>query len=101
MNWHEFTLSQAAIVLTALMLTAAVILAFVRLLRGPSLPDRVVALDLISAVVSASPPYAIATDQPVLLDVAIALALITFLGTVAFANTSRGGPAIDWVRRWS
>jgi multicomponent Na+:H+ antiporter subunit F len=29
--------------------------------------------------------YAVATDQPLYLDVAIALALIGFLGTVAFA----------------
>jgi multicomponent Na+:H+ antiporter subunit F len=30
--------------------------------------------------------YAIATHAPILLDTAIALALITFLGTVAFAR---------------
>ena len=87
MNWQDLTFFQAAIVLTALMLTAAIILAFVRLVRGPSVPDRVVALDLIAVlVVAVVATYNIATDQPVLFDAAIVLALVAFLGTVAFAR---------------
>lgn len=87
MNWQELTLSQAAILLTALMLSAAVILAFVRLVRGPSVPDRVVALDLIAfLVVAIVATYDIAFEQPVLFDAAIVLALVAFLGTVAFAK---------------
>lgn len=69
------------------LLTIAVILAFVRLVRGPTLPDRVVALDLIATLmIGIIAVYAIATDEPVLLDLAIVLALISFLGTVAFAH---------------
>ena len=67
-------------------LSIAIILAFVRLARGPSLPDRVVALDLMTtlgiAVVAA---YAIATDQPIFIDVATVVALVSFLSTIAFA----------------
>ena len=63
------------------------LLGFVRLVRGPSLPDRVVALDFITAVaVAASGVWAIATGNPVFLDVAMVLALISFVGTVAFAR---------------
>ncbi len=69
------------------LLTIAVILAFVRLVRGPTLPDRVVALDLIATLmIGIIAIYSIATDEPVLLDLAIVLALISFLGTVAFAH---------------
>jgi multicomponent Na+:H+ antiporter subunit F len=68
------------------MLSAALVLAFVRLVIGPSLPDRVVALDLIAIInVGFIAVYAIDTDQSVLLDAAIVMGLITFLGTVAFA----------------
>lgn len=64
-----------------------ILLGFVRLVRGPSLPDRVVALDFITAVaVAASGVWAIATGNPVFLDVAMVLALISFVGTVAFAR---------------
>lgn len=69
------------------LLAVAMLLAFVRLVRGPSLPDRVVALDLITAVgVAMCAVYAVAHRQTVFLDVAIVLALISFVGTVAFAR---------------
>jgi multicomponent Na+:H+ antiporter subunit F len=60
--------------------------AFIRLLRGPYLPDRVVALDLISVIAMGFiVVYAVRFNQVNFLDVAIILTLITFLGTVAFA----------------
>ena len=69
------------------LLSSALCLAFYRLARGPSLPDRVVALDLIATIsVGFIAVYSIMTKQPVFLDVAIVLALIAFLGTVAFAR---------------
>jgi multicomponent Na+:H+ antiporter subunit F len=76
-----------------LVMIISLILAFFRLLRGPSLPDRVVALDLVAAlVVGIFAVYSIVMDQPVFIDVAIVLALIIFLGTVAFARyTERRG----------
>jgi multicomponent Na+:H+ antiporter subunit F len=68
-------------------LALAVVLGFVRLLRGPSLPDRVVAFDLLATVgVGISAVYSMAHNQPVFLDVAVVLALISFVGTVAFAR---------------
>lgn len=74
-----------AIVLSLLVLAA--VLGFVRLLRGPSLPDRVVAFDLLATVgVGISAVYSMAHNQPVFLDVAVVLALISFVGTVAFAR---------------
>ena len=63
-----------------------VVLAFLRLVRGPALPDRVVALDMIAVLgIGLIVTYAIATRQTVFLDVAGVLALVSFLGTVAFA----------------
>lgn len=68
------------------LLTLAVVLAFIRLVRGPGLPDRVVALDLIFTIgIGIIAVYAISTNQPAFLDVAIIAALIAFLGTIAFA----------------
>lgn len=69
------------------MLCVALFLAFWRLLRGPSLPDRVVALDLIALLsVGFIAIYDIVTNDTVFLDVAIVLGLVAFLGTVAFAR---------------
>jgi multicomponent Na+:H+ antiporter subunit F len=59
----------------------------VRLALGPSIPDRVVALDTTAVVaVGITAPLAVVLDQPVFLDVAIVVALIAFVGTVAFAQ---------------
>ena len=67
-------------------LTVAIVLAFIRLVKGPSLPDRVVALDLMTTLsIAFVAAYAIATDQAIFIDVASVVALISFLGTIAFA----------------
>ena len=68
-------------------LSLSVVLALIRLLRGPAMPDRVVALDLMVTLgMGMIAVYAIATEQAVFLDVATVLALISFLGTTAFAT---------------
>jgi multicomponent Na+:H+ antiporter subunit F len=70
-----------------LILGLSVTLAMIRLIRGPFLPDRVVALDLITMVtVGFIVVYGTATGEPVFLDAAIAVALVAFGGTVAFAR---------------
>jgi multicomponent Na+:H+ antiporter subunit F len=80
------TLPLWMIMLTLPLLVIGVVLAFLRLLRGPSLPDRVIALDILSVLgIGIIVAFSIATDQPVFIDVASVLALVSFLGTVAFA----------------
>ena len=69
------------------MLAFAAALAFVRLLRGPTLPDRVVAIDLIGVlIVCVIVAVATTTGQQAYLDVAIVIALVSFVGTVAYAR---------------
>lgn len=61
--------------------------AFVRLLKGPSLPDRIVALDMMTVlIVSFCGLYAMLSDDTAFVDVAIVLALVGFLATVALAR---------------
>ena len=70
-----------------LMLTVAALLAFLRVVRGPTLPDRVVAIDLIGVlIVGVIVVAAAATGDQTFLDVAIVIALISFVGTVAYAR---------------
>jgi multicomponent Na+:H+ antiporter subunit F len=69
------------------MIALALLLVFVRLARGPSLADRVIALDLIAVLaVGLIAMVTLETNQPVFLDAAIVLALVAFLGTVAFGR---------------
>ena len=89
------TLVETSVAIALALLAVAIAAAFVRLARGPSLADRVIALDVIAAtIVAAAVLYAIKTGLAVFVDVALAIGLVTFLGTVALAHAieSRAKP---------
>ena len=68
-------------------LALAIALSFVRAVRGPTLLDRVVALDLIAFIaVGLISLAAIDTGQRALIDVAITVALVAFIGSVIYAR---------------
>lgn len=79
------------------MLVAALLLGFIRLAMGPSLPDRVVALELISSiVVGITGVHALDTGEVSYLDIAIVLTLTGFLAAIGFARfLELGGPRDD------
>jgi multicomponent Na+:H+ antiporter subunit F len=67
--------------------TLALLLATWRLVRGPSLFDRIISIDLISAIIMCSAAvFAIETGNSVYLEISTVIAIISFLGTVAFAR---------------
>lgn len=83
----ELDILTVATTLAFAALSTAFALVLVRLIRGPSLPDRVVALDTMAYLaIGFIAVYTLVTRQSVLLDAATTLALIAFLGTVAFAR---------------
>jgi len=86
------SLAGPAVGMALTLLAAALVAAFVRLARGPSVADRVVALDAIAAtIVAAAVTSAISTELAVFVDVALAIALVAFLGTVALAHAIESG----------
>lgn len=67
-------------------LSLATLLVFIRFLKGPSIIDRVISFDLMVTIgIGAIAVYSIFTNQPTFLDIAMVVALIGFLSTVAFA----------------
>ena len=71
------------------MLAVASGLTFIRLAKGPTLPDRVIAIDLIGVLlVCLLVVMAGQTAEQTFLDVAMVVALISFVGTVAYARYS-------------
>ena len=69
------------------MLAVGAALTFIRLAKGPTLPDRVIAIDLIGVLlVCLLVLMAGVTTQQAFLDVAMVVALISFVGTVAYAR---------------
>jgi multicomponent Na+:H+ antiporter subunit F len=80
--------------LTLVTLGMALLMAFVRLVKGPTLPDRIVAMDLFGVlVVGIIVVLAGSSGVRPTLDAAIVIALIGFLGTIAYATyVERGDP---------
>lgn len=71
----------------SLLATVAALAGFYRILAGPARADRVVALDLLFAEgVVFCLCAALVSGHPAFLDVAIGLALVGFVGTIAWAR---------------
>ncbi|EGL61758.1 putative monovalent cation/H+ antiporter subunit F [Agrobacterium sp. ATCC 31749] len=82
-----------ATILATVVLSAAFLLTVYRVVVGPTLPDRIVALDmLVGIAIGFIAVIAIRTGFTLYVDIAIALGLVGFLATVAFARfvLSRG-----------
>lgn len=63
------------------------ILSMIRLVKGPTLQDRVVALDMIGAAVSGLIIiYFFKSENPRYIDIVVVLSLILFLGTTTVAR---------------
>ncbi|ACP24548.1 putative monovalent cation/H+ antiporter [Sinorhizobium fredii NGR234] len=77
----------AAINLALLLLSFALLMTVVRIIRGPTLPDRVLGLDMLVAIaIGFIAVIAIKTGFNLYIDIGIALGLVGFLATVAFAR---------------
>lgn len=72
--------------ISVIIIGLSILVIFLRLVIGPSIEDRIVALDLLSAnAIAFIAVYSIQKNTTTFLDVGIIVALLAFLGTVAFA----------------
>lgn len=84
-SWFE-TILMIALVL----LSVSVIIVFIRIIIGPSLPDRVISFDLVGTItIGMISIYSINTGVESYMDAAIILSLVMFLGAIAFAYYMR------------
>lgn len=85
--YTDIAFSEIAEYLTLILLSVSLVLAFIRIVRGPTAADRIASLDLIAVlIVSILAAFAAFTGEDSFLDVTIAYALIAFLGTVALSR---------------
>lgn len=83
---------QAGLLLTSGM----TLLAGYRVIIGPTTPDRVVALDVISTnVVAIAVLFALQTGEGALIDVGLVLAIIAFISTIVVARYITEGDIIE------
>ena len=78
--------------LVVIALTLCSILALIRVIRGPTAPDRVVGVDTINTIVIVSMiSFGIAYQEVIYIDVAIVYALLSFISTLFIARYLEGG----------
>ena len=76
-----------AVNISLAIISLAILAAFIRLIRGPSLPDRVIAVDFVAYLTMGFlGTYSILIREETYVDVALVLGLLAFLGTIAFAR---------------
>ncbi|AOF91648.1 cation:proton antiporter [Sinorhizobium sp. RAC02] len=81
------TIVSTAANIALLLMCAAFFLTAYRVIKGPTLPDRIVALDMLTGIaIGFIAVVAIKTGFNLYIDIAIALGLVGFLATVAFAR---------------
>lgn len=89
-----------ATIFASVVLSLAFLLTVYRVIKGPTLPDRIVALDmLVGIAIGFIAVIAIRTGFTLYIDIAIALGLVGFLATVAFARFVLSRPVGDSVSR--
>lgn len=77
---------QIALAIALLLLIVAFFITMIRFIYGPSFIDRVVTFDLMTTnLIGVIAIYAIMTDETILIDIALVLALIGFFSIVALA----------------
>lgn len=67
-----------------------------RLMKGPSTPDRVIALDSMGVgLITLVGLFSILFDSPFFLEVILLLAIIAYIGTIAFSKFTEKGVIIE------
>ncbi|WP_396613108.1 monovalent cation/H+ antiporter complex subunit F [Haloferax sp. S1W] len=91
LQWLELVLHGALVLAAGLTLLVSY-----RVIRGPTVPDRVVALDTIGTnVVAIAVLYAIWSEQGFFVGVSLVLAIIGFISTITVARYVTEGDIIE------
>lgn len=74
----------------------AILLALYRIIRGPSMPDRVVALDMIGVnLISAVAVFSVALSTHAFLEVILIVGILAFISTIALARFVERGEIVE------
>lgn len=92
---NEAALAATTIDAALIIVAALSLLSSYRVIRGPTIPDRVVALDAIATnVVAIAMLFALKTDRGLFVSASLVLAIIGFLSTVTVAKYVTEGDII-------
>lgn len=90
---------QTMLIISLVFFMIAIAVAVFRIIRGPSLPDRVLAMDLIGVnLLSGIAIFSILLDTTAFYDVILLIGILAFIGTIALTKFIERGTIIEYKR---
>ena len=87
---------EKVLLLALTLFTIAIALSLYRLIKGPSMPDRAIALDTVGVnLVSAIAIVSVFLSTKAFLDAILILGILSFIGTISFSKYIERGVLIE------
>jgi len=87
---------QTSLMIALALLALAIAFSMYRLLKGPSIPDRIAALDMIGVLIlSMVAIIGLILETKAYYDLILVIGIVTFVGTTAFARYIERGGVFD------
>lgn len=93
-------MEKIVLIISLVLIGIAIGITLIRIIIGPSLPDRVLSLDIVGVqIVSALAIISIILETDAFLGVLLILAILSFIGTIAFTKFIERGVIIERRKR--
>jgi len=87
---------ETMITISLVLFSITVSIAVIRIILGPSMPDRVIALDMIGVnLIAMIAVVSIILKTKAFLEVILILGILSFIGTIAFSKSIERGVIIE------
>lgn len=84
------------LIIATIILAISIFISFYRVIKGPSMPDRLIALDSISInIIAMIAVISIQLRTDAFLEVILLIGILSFIGTVGFAKFLEKGVVIE------
>ncbi|MGI6405747.1 MAG: Na(+)/H(+) antiporter subunit F1 [Syntrophaceticus sp.] len=86
----------AILILSLLLIVFSILATLFRLVRGPSVPDRIQALDMLGfLIISTTAIFSVFIKSTAFFEVILLIGILSFISTIAFARFIERGYVID------
>jgi multicomponent Na+:H+ antiporter subunit F len=87
------------LIISLILIAVSIFISLYRVVKGPSMPDRVIALDTIGInVIGAVAILSIMLRTQAFLEIILLIGILAFIGTIAFSKFLERGVVIDYDR---
>ncbi|MBD7983897.1 Na(+)/H(+) antiporter subunit F1 [Sporosarcina sp. Sa2YVA2] len=87
---------QAMLEIALILFSITIGIAVLRIILGPSMPDRVIALDMIGVnLIAVIAVFSVLMETKAYLEVILILGILSFIGTIAFSKSIERGVIVE------